>query len=227
MLDQLFNSIYSQTAVSINPLALIFSLLTSLVLGIALALVYKQRTIYTKEFIITLSMLPTIISIIIFLVNGNLGTSVAVAGTFGLIRFRSAAGGSKELLAVFAATAIGIASGMGFVTLAIVFTLMISGVWLLLEHMTFTSVSQTRRYVTIQLPADDEYELFFDGLFAQVSKSAELTSIQSAENGTVKVEYVVDLLPDVSDSQLVQQLTRSDKVSAVTVSKAAKKKKTL
>ena len=77
MINQLFNSIYSSTEVKINPLALIFSLATSVVLGIILAKVYKRQTIYTKEFVVTLSLLPAIISIIIFLVNGNLGTSVA------------------------------------------------------------------------------------------------------------------------------------------------------
>ena len=51
MLNQLFNSIYSSTEVKINPLALIFSLATSVVLGIILAKVYKRQTIYTKEFV--------------------------------------------------------------------------------------------------------------------------------------------------------------------------------
>ena len=63
MLDQLFNSIYSSTEVKINLLALLFSLAISLVLGIVLAKVYKHQTIYTKEFVITLSLLPTIVSI--------------------------------------------------------------------------------------------------------------------------------------------------------------------
>ena len=116
MITQLFNSIYSSAEVKVNPLALIASLMTGLILGFILAKVYKHQTIYTKEFVITLSLLP---SIIIFLVNGNLGTSVAVAGTFSLIRFRSAAGGSKELLAIFMATAIGITTGMDFLTLGV------------------------------------------------------------------------------------------------------------
>ena len=119
MITQLFNSIYSSAEVKVNPLALIASLVTGLILGIILAKVYKHQTIYTKEFVITLSLLPAIISIIIFLVNGNLRTSVAVAGTFSLIRFRSAAGGSKELLAIFMATAIGITTGMDFLTLGV------------------------------------------------------------------------------------------------------------
>lgn len=227
MLDQLFNSIYSSTEVKINLLALLFSLAISLVLGIVLAKVYKHQTIYTKEFVITLSLLPTIISMIIFLVNGNLGTSVAVAGTFSLIRFRSAAGGSKELLAIFMATAIGITTGMGFVTLGIVFTLFISLVWLLFEKMSFSSVSQTRRYVQIQIPADFDYEVLFEALFETACKSVELTSIQSAAKKTIKLDYVIDLDPEVSDRELIQQFLRYDQIQDIAFSKAAKKRKTL
>ena len=134
MITQLFNSIYSSAEIKVNPLALIASLVTSLILGIILAKVYKHQTIYTKEFVITLSLLPAIISIIIFLVSENLGTSVAVAGTFSLIRFRSAAGGSKELLAIFMATAIGITTGMGFLILGVFFTLLISFFWCSLKR---------------------------------------------------------------------------------------------
>lgn len=227
MLDQLFNSIYSSAEVKINLLALLFSLAISLVLGIVLAKVYKHQTIYTKEFVITLSLLPTIVSMIIFLVNGNLGTSVAVAGTFSLIRFRSAAGGSKELLAIFMATAIGITTGMGFVTLGIVFTLFISLVWLLFEKMTFSSVSQTRRYVQIQIPADFDYEVLFEALFETACKSVELTSIQSTAKKTIKLDYVIDLDPEVSDRELIQQFLRYDQIQDIAFSKAAKKRKTL
>lgn len=227
MLNQLFNSIYSSAEVKINPLALIFSMLTSLILGIVLAKVYKRQTIYTKEFVITLSLLPAIISIIIFLVNGNLGTSVAVAGTFSLIRFRSAAGGSKELLAVFMATAIGITTGMGFVALAVVFTLSISFVWLMFEKMNFTSVSQTRRYVEMKVPTNFDYELLFEAIFSANCRSVEMTSIEAAEKQLIKLEYVIDLLPEISDSKLMQQFLVYDKVLSMTISKAAKKKKTL
>ena len=226
-MNQLFNSIYSSTDVSIDPMMLIIALVTSLILGIILARVYQYKTIYTKEFVITLAVLPTIISIIIFLVNGNLGTSVAVAGTFSLIRFRSAAGGSKELLAIFMATAIGIATGMGFIALALVFTLLLSGVLLLFENLSFTAVSQTRRYVDIKVPADFDYEALFDAIFAANCKSVELSAIQALENKTIKLDYVIDLDAEVSDSQLVQQFLRQEEVMEINLSKVAKKKKTL
>ena len=227
MITQLFNSIYSSAEVKVNPLALIASLVTGLILGIILAKVYKHQTIYTKEFVITLSLLPAIISIIIFLVNGNLGTSVAVAGTFSLIRFRSAAGGSKELLAIFMATAIGITTGMGFLALGVFFTLLISFFWLLFEKMGFSSVSQTRRYVQIQIPAELDYEVLFEAIFETACKSFELTSVQSVDNKFIKLDYVVDLKPDVSDQRLIQRFLRYEKIKNISLSKEAKKRKTL
>lgn len=227
MITQLFNSIYSSAEIKVNPLALIASLVTGLILGIMLAKVYKHQTIYTKEFVITLSLLPAIISIIIFLVNGNLGTSVAVAGTFSLIRFRSAAGGSKELLAIFMATAIGITTGMGFLALGVFFTLLISFFWLLFEKMGFSSVSQTRRYVQIQIPAELDYEVLFEAIFETSCKSFELTSVQSVDNKFIKLDYVVDLKPDVSDQRLIQRFLRYEKIKNIYFSKEAKKRKTL
>lgn len=227
MVTQLFNSIYSSAEIKVNPLALIASLVTGLILGIILAKVYKHQTIYTKEFVITLSLLPAIISIIIFLVNGNLGTSVAVAGTFSLIRFRSAAGGSKELLAIFMATAIGITTGMGFLALGVFFTLLISFFWLLFEKMGFSSVSQTRRYVQIQIPSELDYEVLFEAIFETACKSFELTSVQSVDNKLIKLDYVVDLKPDVSDQRLIQRFLRYEKIKNISLSKEAKKRKTL
>nr|WP_288932948.1 DUF4956 domain-containing protein [uncultured Streptococcus sp.] len=227
MITQLFNSIYSSAEIKVNPLALIASLVTGLILGIILAKVYKHQTIYTKEFVITLSLLPAIISIIIFLVNGNLGTSVAVAGTFSLIRFRSAAGGSKELLAIFMATAIGITTGMGLLALGVFFTLFIFFFWLLFEKMSFSSVSQTRRYVQIQIPAELDYEVLFEAIFETACKSFELTSVQSVDNKFIKLDYVVDLKPGVSDQRLIQRFLRYEKIKNISLSKEVKKRKTL
>nr|WP_245335132.1 DUF4956 domain-containing protein [Streptococcus oricebi] len=207
---------------------LIFSLGVSLLLGLLLAKVYKYKTIYTKEFVITLSLLPTIISLIIFLVNGNLGTSVAVAGTFSLIRFRSAAGGAKELLAIFIATAIGIATGMGYVSLAVFFTLLLSLALFIFENSSFSQVSQTRRYLTIKLPADFDYELLFEALFSRCCKQQELASIKSIEgNRSLQLEYVVELQPSLSDQDFLKEFLLYEKVKEVSLSKIAKKKKTL
>ena len=132
-MSNLFNSIFNDTTATTNPIQLFLSLLVSLILGLALTWAYKHRTLYTREFAVSLTLLPCLMTLVIFLVNGSLGTSIAVAGTFSLIRFRSATSGSRELIAIFLAMIIGLAAGTGYLALAILFTVFILAVWLLLE----------------------------------------------------------------------------------------------
>ena len=84
------------------------------------------RTLYTREFIVSLTLLPCMMTLVIFLVNGSLGT-------FSLIRFRSATSGSRELIAIFLAMIIGLAAGSGYLLLAVLFTAFLLAIWLLLE----------------------------------------------------------------------------------------------
>ena len=177
--EQLFNNLFTKNQVTFSTSSFAIAILVSLGLGFVLAMVYKYRTLYTKEFVLTLILLPSLISIIIFMVNGNLGTSVAVAGTFSLIRFRSAAGGSKELLSVFMATAIGLAVGMGYIVLAIVFTLILSGVLIAFEQSSFVKPSSTRRQVQLVVPMDFDYELLIEGMLSQACRESELVSVKS------------------------------------------------
>ena len=86
----------------------------ALVLGVVMALVFQQKAACSRSFIITMASLPAIVCVVIMMVGGNLGTGIAVAGTFSLIRFRSMPGTAREVCAIFLAVAVGLACGMGY-----------------------------------------------------------------------------------------------------------------
>ena len=109
----------------------------SLLLGVGTALVSMYRSRTTQSFAVTLAILPAVVQLVIMLVNGNLGAGVAVAGAFGLVRFRSAPGTAKEIGALFLAMAIGLATGMGYVGLAVMAFVIVSAVMLLLTAVNF------------------------------------------------------------------------------------------
>ena len=73
----------------------------SLLLGAAIAFTYTCRARYTQSFVLTLILLPVIVQTVILLVNGNVGTGVAVAGAFSLVRFRSVPGNAKDIAVIF------------------------------------------------------------------------------------------------------------------------------
>ena len=103
----MLDSILSTSTSSIDPTALLLCTLASLAVGVGAALVYMYNNQYNRRFVITLALLPAIVQMVIMLVNGNLGTGVAVMGAFSLIRFRSVPGNARDIGAIFLAMALG------------------------------------------------------------------------------------------------------------------------
>lgn len=205
MFDQLFSDVFTGTA--INPASMFGAIGVALVLGLILAKVYQYKTIYSKSFMMTLVMLPTLIAIVIFLVNGSLGAGVAVMGAFGLIRFRSAPGGAKELLAIFLAMTIGIAVGMGYLVFASVFTIIMSVVMLLLETVNFGQMKHSMRQVTVVIPESLDYETVFDDIFQKAANYVELANVKTSDMGSLfKIKYIVQLNGTMTEKELMDAL---------------------
>lgn len=223
MLNHLTQSIFSQSTSSIGPGLLLLSLAVSLLLGWVISCVYRYKTAYSREFVLTLTLLPSLIAVIIFLVNGNLGTSVAVAGTFSLIKFRSPASSAKELLLVFMATAIGLATGMGYLGLALVVTLGLSLVMVLLEQVTLAPRRQHRQ-LSLKLPSQTANIASLKHQLEQWCSSVDLLSLKHQKN-VLEVIYQVELVS--SEAQLLTQLLSYDDSLELALTKVTTKKKAL
>ena len=166
----------------------------SLVLGIGLALVGMYRSRSTQSFAITIAILPLAVQLVIMLVNGTLGVGVAVAGAFGLVRFRSAQGTAREIGVLFSAMAIGLATGMGFVFLAVLFFAVLGGALLLLTVLHFGESARAERTLKITIPETLDYDSLFDDLFAQYTKAHSLVRVKTTNMGTLyELEYRITL----------------------------------
>lgn len=227
-MSNLFNSVFNNTTATADPIQLLLALVVSLFLGLALSWSYKQRTLYTREFVVSLTLLPCLMTLVIFLVNGSLGTSIAVAGTFSLIRFRSATSGSRELIAIFLAMIIGLAAGTGYLLLAVLFTAFILGIWLLLEKQQSKSNHQRRRLLTITLPNKEDRLDTIQVVLDQFCTESDLISVDTSNSGeSLQTVYEVDLHTQVDDFQLTSYLTSKIPQCDVSLTKKAKKKKNL
>lgn len=227
-MSNLFNSIFNDTTATANPIQLFLALLVSLILGLALTWAYKHRTLYTREFAVSLTLLPCLMTLVIFLVNGSLGTSIAVAGTFSLIRFRSATSGSRELIAIFLAMIIGLAAGTGYLALAILFTVFILAVWLLLEKQQSKSNHQRRRLLTITIVNQEKQLQTIQSGLSQFCTELDLISIDTSNDGEqVTTVYEVDFKAQINDFQIINYLTREQDTYQVSLTKNAKKRKNL
>ena len=169
-------------------------LAASLVLGAVIALVYMYRNTYSKSFVVTLALLPGMVQAVILLVNGNLGVGVAVMGAFSLVRFRSIPGSASEITSIFFAMAVGLATGMGFIGYAVLFTAVISFMMVLYTTLHFGESRGVLRALKIVIPEDLDYTGLFDDIFNEFTKKATLERVQTTNLGSLyELKYTITL----------------------------------
>ena len=181
----------------------------SLVLGLILAFAYMYRSRYTKSFVVTLALLPGVVCVVIMLVNGNVGTGVAVTGAFSLVRFRSVPGTAKEICMLFLAMGTGLIAGMGYLGFAVVFTLVMCGMFALYNRLDFGTKKSaaTFKTFTITIPEDLDYSGVFDDIFAEFTRSHELIRVKTTNMGSMfKLTYNAELTETAREKEMIDRL---------------------
>ena len=159
--------------------------LTAMALGFGVSLIFRARDRHTGAFTQSLALLPGVVTLVIMLVNGNIGAGLAVAGTFALVRFRSAPGSAKEITGLFMAVAIGLACGMGYVGIAGIFFVLTALYVLLLGFLRYGEESDRHRHLKITVPENVDYETLFEDLFEKYTASHELYKVRTTNMGTL------------------------------------------
>ena len=197
MLDSALTSIYANSqslASQVTSGEFLVCCLASIVLGIVCAFVYMFRHDHSKNFVVTLALLPLIVQMVITLVNGNLGVGIAVMGVFNLVRFRSIPGSAKDIGSVFLAMAIGLATGMGFIILAVVFTAIVAIVNVIYVMTPFGKPHEPDKMLRITIPEDLEYDGVFEEALGQYATEYKLMNVQTTNMGSLfQLEYMLRL----------------------------------
>ena len=210
MLENLFKGLFDTdlTAV-ISVTDFLLCLGASLVIGILMAFAYMYRTRYTKSFVITLALLPAVVCVVIMMVNGNVGTGVAVAGAFSLVRFRSVPGTAKEICTLFLAMGAGLIAGMGYLGFALLFTAVMCIMFVLYNRLDFGTKKNAAAFktFTITIPEDLDYSGIFDDIFSEFTTSHDLVRVKSTNMGSMfKVTYNVMLRDVTREKEMLDKI---------------------
>lgn len=223
MLDNLFRGVFdTATTAVITVTDFVLCLGVALVIGLVMALAYMYRTRYTKSFVVTLALLPAVVCVVIMLVNGNVGTGVAVAGAFSLVRFRSVPGTAKEICTLFLAMGAGLIAGMGYLGFAILFTVVMCAIFLLYNRLDLGTKKNAAAYkiVTITIPEDLDYSGVFEDIFAEHTTSSDLVRVKSTNMGSMfKVTYHVTLRDTTREKEMIDKIRCRNGNLEITVSR--------
>lgn len=204
----MFNNEWYINTTEMGDTSVIICIVTALLLGIVVSLAYMFTTeIFTKNFAVTLALLPVIVQAVLVMVNGNLGTSVAVLGIFSLVRFRSVPGSSKEIMAVFLTTAIGLAVGMGFIGYAVVLAVIVGLAFILLAKLPFGVNMSKDKQLKVTIPENLDYTEIFDDIFDKYLKRVRRERVKSVNMGTMfEITYNVTFKDLKDEKKLIDEI---------------------
>ena len=209
MYDLIFGSALgvSSTASEISAAGFLACTIASIILGLACAFVYMYKHNYSKNFVVTLALMPVIVQVVILLVNGNIGAGVAVMGVFNLVRFRSIPGTAKDIGSVFLAMAIGLATGMGYIGLGVILTIVVAIFNIVYVTMGLGARPQANKLLKITVPEDLEFEGVFDRVLAKYATRYELASVSTSNMGSLyQLEYHICLEQTGTEKRMIDEL---------------------
>ena len=205
----LFSGIFDSELVSVISFSdFMLCMMCALVVGLILAGMYMYKNRYTKSFVATLALLPAIVCAVIMMVNGNVGTGVAVAGAFSLVRFRSVPGSAREIGALFLAMGSGMIAGMGYLAYAVLFAVLLGGMSLIYNRIDFGERKNAAKYKTLHvtIPEDLDYTGVFDEIFADYAEKWELVNVKTTNMGSLyKLTYQLTMQNTDKEKEIVKR----------------------
>lgn len=210
MLDTLFRGLFDTALTdTIAPGDFLLCVGVSLLLGLLLCVMAVWRCHFSRSLMVTLALLPAVVCVVIMMVNGNVGTGVAVAGAFNLVRFRSAPGSAREIGALFVAMGTGLITGMGYLGYGVLFTLIVGAAMMLYNAVSLRIGAEkpTERTLRITIPEDLDYTGVFEPVLRKFTRRYSLTQVKTTNMGSLfKLTYEVTLKDPAQEKRMIDQL---------------------
>ncbi len=196
------------TEVTYTTVFIILTVTTFLGALLSLTLAYvRRREGYDRSFVVTLLLLPLIISIIIMLVSDNIARAFSLAGVFTLVRFRTTISDTKDITFVFSTVAIGLATGMGYIGYAFVITAFIIALLLIIHVLKLDEIKDNHAKLKIVVPESLNYVGAFDDALSSFCTYSKLKKVKTTDFGTTfELTYLINLKPGVNQKLFIDDL---------------------
>lgn len=222
MLEAIFQGVFDNgLEASVNLSEFLLCVGVSLIIGLIIAFTFTYKNKYTKSFMVTLALLPAVVCVVIMMVNGNIGTGIAVAGAFSLVRFRSIPGNAKEISTIFIAMGAGLIAGVGYLGYAVLFTIIVCAAMIILNVTKFGQMKENNELVLrITIPESLNYIHTFDDIMEKYTAKSELVSVKSTNMGSMfKLQYNIILVDTDKEKEFIDALRTRNGNLEIAISK--------
>ncbi len=207
----------SDFAITSEGINILFNMILGLISGIIIAAGYilaNKENKYSRNFVITILLLPIIMVFIIPFLASDLKKTVSLAGIFALVRFRSIPGDSKDILYVFFSIATGLLIGMNNYLIGFVMVIVITVLFVLISRLW---KAQDKQILKITIPEDMNYQNVFNDIFDKYLVKHSVKNVKTSNMGTLFViSYWIQPKNDIDVKAFIDELrTRNGNLNII------------
>lgn len=178
-------------------------------IGFLVSLLYKythRKESYMQGYVMTLVMLPGIVSLIILLINDT-SKALGLAGAFSLVRFRSVPGDPKDIAYIFFSMAAGVGCGLGYIGYSFLFLILIGALMIILDAVKYGTPSTSSMTLKITVPENLNYQGLFDSILNEYTTSWRLNRVKTVDFGTLfDLVYSIELKNDIDQKKFIDSI---------------------
>ena len=209
-MDAILNSLTTTAGEALTLSELFLSLAVSLIMGVLISYTYykaNENAAPRRNFVLTLFMLPIIMSTIILFVGSNIARAFSLAGTVSIIRFRSNAGDAKDIGYIFFAVAAGLTCGIGYYAYGALFVILLCLILFFAEKSQYARQAGEIKMLKITAPEDVDYKAAFGEIIDAYTQKSTLCGVKTADLGSVFVlTYRVILNKDANEKEMIDKI---------------------
>ncbi|HQO49827.1 MAG TPA: DUF4956 domain-containing protein [Bacteroidales bacterium] len=192
------------------------NLVVSFLCGIVISLVYRfvyKGPSYSVTFVNSLVILSMITSVVILVIGNNLARAFGLVGAMSIIRFRTAVRDVQDIVFIFFALSIGMATGVGLYSVAITGTLLISLAIIMLSLSNFGSVRKREFMLQLTYYSSPENDQLIDQIIRRHCKKVKLVNLKNVgSENAIEAFYHISLKQEKKNTLLLTDLSTSAKV---------------
>jgi uncharacterized membrane protein YhiD involved in acid resistance len=201
----------AEATAPVDIASLVISLLLAFCLVFILAKLYihtHHGYSYSKSFVHTIVFVGITIDLIMIIIGSNIARAFALVGAMSIVRFRNPVKDSRDLIFLFMAMAVGMATGTQFYFFAIFFTGFASLIMLLFHYFDFGETASEAMVLKVKIPEDLMAEV--ESVCGRICKSVSVIAIDRSgdSKGTQDVIFEVELAKGQTRETLLNSLMK-------------------
>jgi uncharacterized membrane protein YhiD involved in acid resistance len=199
----------------------IANLLVALMCGLLIAALYKvtyRGLSYSANFFNSIILLTMITSLVIMVIGNNIARAFGLVGAMSIIRFRTAVKDPQDIMFIFFALGIGLASGAGMYAITITGTVLIGVAFFFTARWNYDNPAKKElllQVVSSHAPAD---ERVFNELLADHCKDYKVVNVKAVGEpglGLLESAFYIKLRQERQADHLVREIRKIQSVKSV------------